>query len=64
MAFLTGRSWRALKSWFTAGGRGGWFVSQMKLDKDLVSSVAPAKHYDKINKDDKVLVDGDRKGPL
>ena len=45
-------------------GEGGWFVSQMKLDKDLVSSVAPAKHYDKINKDDKVLVDGDRKGPL
>ena len=45
MAFLTGQSWRVLKSWYTGGGPEqvfrGCFADE--LNQSLVSSMAQAK---------------------
>ena len=58
MAFLTGQSWRVLKSWYT-GSRGAQneecrAVSQMDLTRSFVPSVAQTtlskEQIDKIDK--------------
>ena len=52
MAFLTGQSWRILKSWYTGGGGGGkggaeqefWHCFANRLNQSLVSSMTQAMY--------------------